>query len=157
MQQSILDSINGRVVIDIKKILKGDTKADFELQEGDELNVPKWNRTVSVVGEVFQPGTFLLDQGGSKEDFIALAGQETRYADKKRTYVIKADGSVTPSRGGGMWLSGFSRKGGIEAGDTIVVPTNLDYEKPLDRINAVTSVIFQSMASVAAFFAIKND
>lgn len=157
IRQSILNAINGRVVIDVKRILKGDKKADFELQEGDELNVPKWNRTVSVVGEVFQPGTFLLDQGGSKEDFIALAGQETRYADKKRTYVIKADGSVTPSRGGGMWLSGFSRKGGIEAGDTIVVPTNLDYEKPLDRINAVTSVIFQSMASVAAFFAIKND
>jgi polysaccharide biosynthesis/export protein len=106
---------------------------------------------------VFQPGTFLLDQGGSKEDFIALAGQETRYADKKRTYVIKANGSVTPSRGGGMWLSGFSRKGRIEAGDTIVVPTNLDYEKPLTRISAVTAVIFQSMASVAAFFSIKNN
>ena len=156
MKQSILGAIDGRVVINIKKVLRGDRKADFELQEGDSLHIPRRNRTVSVAGEVFHPGTYLLEEGSSKSDFIALAGQETRYADKKRTYVIKADGSVTPSRGGGMWLSGFSRKGGIEAGDTIVVPTNLDYEQPLNRVNAVTSIVFQSMASIAAFFNISK-
>jgi polysaccharide export outer membrane protein len=156
LKKSVLAAIDGRIVIDIKSILKGSKKANIELQDGDSLHIPRLNRTVSVAGEVFHPGTFLIDEGSSKSDFIALAGQETRYADKKRTYVIKADGSVTPARGGGMWLSGFSRKGGIEAGDTIVVPTNLDYEQPLNRINAVTSIVFQSMASIAAFFNMSN-
>jgi protein involved in polysaccharide export with SLBB domain len=156
LKKSVLAAIDGRIVISIKKILKGNKKADIELQEGDSLHVPRMNRTVSVAGEVFHPGTYVLDEGSSKSDFIALAGQETRYADKKRTYVIKADGSVTPSRGGGMWLSGFSRKSSIEAGDIIVVPTNLDYEQPLTRINAVTSIVFQSMASIAAFFNVSN-
>ena len=40
----------------------------------------------------------------------------------------------------------------IVAGTTIVVPPNLDYAKPLDFYTQVSSVVFQSMASIAAFF-----
>ena len=46
---------------------------------------------------------------------------------------------------------------GIEAGDAIVVPTNLDYEPPLTRVNAITSVVFQSLTSIAAFLSITRQ
>ena len=42
-------------------------------------------------------------------------------------------------------------------GTTIVVPPNLDYAKPLDFYTQVSSVVFQSMASIAAFFNIARN
>lgn len=155
-QATLLNYIDGRVVINLSQIIKGDKKANFEMQDGDTLEVPAENKTVAVVGEVQNPGTFFIDEGRSRSDFISLAGQETRYADINRTYVIKADGSVR-HRGGAIWSSAFSRGRNIEAGDTIVVPTNPDYEPPIERVSAVTSVVFQSMASLAAFFSISNN
>lgn len=155
-QAALLNYIDGRVVINLSQILKGDKKANFELQGGDTLEIPAENKTVAVVGEVQNPGTFFIDEGRSRSDFISLAGQETRFADINRTYVIKADGSVR-HRGGAIWSSAFSRGRNIEAGDTIVVPTNPDYAPPIERVSAITSVVFQSMASIAAFFSISNN
>ena len=45
---------------------------------------------------------------------------------------------------------------GLAPGSVIVVPTNYDYEKPIDRYRSITSVVFESVASVAAFFSIAN-
>ena len=45
----------------------------------------------------------------------------------------------------------------IVAGTTIVVPPNLDYARPLDFYTQVSSVVFQSMASIAAFFNIARN
>ena len=125
------------------------------LQDGDSLFVPKTGYTVAVLGEVFQPGTFSFDKHRSANDYLRLAGNGTRYADEKNSYVIKGNGEVIPIRGG-SWLFGrVSRR--LGPGDVIVVPTNLDYEKAVTRVQSVTSIVFQSMASIAAFFAIKNN
>ena len=45
---------------------------------------------------------------------------------------------------------------GLSPGSVIVVPTDYDYEKPLDRYRGITSVVFESLASIAAFFSITN-
>jgi len=45
----------------------------------------------------------------------------------------------------------------ITPGSTIVIPPNLDYTKPLDLYSQVSSVVFQSLASVAAFFNIARN
>jgi len=45
---------------------------------------------------------------------------------------------------------------GLSPGSVIVVPTNYDYEKPIDRYRSITSVVFESVASIAAFFSIAN-
>jgi hypothetical protein len=71
---------------------------------------------------------------------------------------LKADGSVRFSNSGGF-LAKFRRfddplANQIQAGDVIVVPTNLDYDRPLERVTAVTNVVFQSLTSIAAFLSI---
>jgi polysaccharide export outer membrane protein len=151
----IEEEIDGRVTIDLASIVDGDSSADLVLQGGDSLFVPKTAYTVAVLGEVFQPGTFSFDKRLSANDYLRLAGKGTRYADEKNSYVIKGNGEVIPIRGG-PWLFGrVSRR--LAPGDVIVVPTNLDYEKAVTRVQSVTSIVFQSMASIAAFFAIKNN
>jgi len=147
--------IKGRVSIDLEGILNGRSEFDPILVEGDQLTVPRQPYSVSVLGEVFEQGAHAFDPKLSVSDYLSLAGGETRFADSKRIYIIKANGEVKPIKGGN-WLFGRNSRR-IEAGDSIVVPLDTDYEKPLTRVQSVTSVVFQSMASIAAFFAIKNQ
>jgi len=155
LQSFLRRSIRGRVSIDLGAILNGRAEFDPILVEGDQLIVPRQPYSVSVLGEVFEQGAHAFDPKLSINDYLSLAGGETRFADSKRTYIIKANGEVKPIRGGN-WLFGRNSRR-IEAGDSIVVPLDTDYEKPLTRVQSVTSVVFQSMASIAAFFAIKNN
>ena len=152
---TLIESITGRISIDLEAILNGGAAFDPILVDGDQLIVPKQPYSVNVFGEVFEQGAHAYDTKLTVNDYLKLAGGETRFADSSRTYVIKANGEVIPSKGGN-WLFGRNAKK-IEAGDSIVVPLNQNYEKPLTRAQSVTSVVFQSMASIAAFFAIKNN
>ena len=79
---------------------------------------------------------------------------------KKNIYLLKADGSVRFGRPSALkGMIRFDRGGAtsVERGDAIVVPTNLDYDPPLTRVSAITSVVFQSLTSIAAFFNITKQ
>ena len=147
----------GRVVIDLQGIVDGDETADALVDDGDTLFVPKFTNTIAVVGEVYEPGTFRFEEGLTLDEYLGIAGGATNYALKKNIYLLKADGSVRFYRSSALKsLITFDAgvKNSIEAGDAIVVPTNLDYDPPLARVNAITSVVFQSLTSIAAFLSI---
>jgi polysaccharide export outer membrane protein len=154
------ENLLGRVVVDIDGVIGGDAEADLVVGDGDSIFVPKFTNTIAVVGEVYEPGTFKLDKGLSVKDYLELAGGETTYALTKNTYVLRANGSVSYVRSG-LWKRVASFDGGrsnaISPGDIIVVPTNLDYDKPLDRVASITSVLFQSFSSIAALLSITNN
>ena len=145
----------GRITVNLKAIIEGNVSADLVVQDGDSLTVPVLVNYVSVVGEVFNPGNFSLPATGDVDSLVELAGGVTRFSDAKRTFVIKADGSVVRSKRN-RWLMKGSGEDGLSAGDTIVVPTNPDYERPLKYWQSLSSVIFQSLASIAAFFSIAD-
>ena len=48
-------SFQGRLVIDVPRILSGDAGADVLLQDGDEIIVPRLVESISVAGEVYEP------------------------------------------------------------------------------------------------------
>ena len=48
------------------------------MEEGDELIIPRSSDTVSVVGEVRQPGTHIFQAGLSVEDYISLSAGVTK-------------------------------------------------------------------------------
>ena len=145
----------GRITVNLKAIIEGNVSADLVVQDGDSLTVPVLVNYVSVVGEVFNPGNFSLPATGDVDSLVELAGGVTRFSDAKRTFVIKADGSVVRSKRN-RWLMKGSGEDGLSAGDTIVVPTNPNYERPLKYWQSLSSVIFQSLASIAAFFSIAD-
>lgn len=150
-------TIEGRVIIDMLAITAGDQAKDLLLQDGDSLYVPRFSETVFVVGEVREPGVFRYSEGLSVQDYIALAAGETRFSRPKDAYLILPSGSVQSihSREGFFRFGDGSRKT-LSPGTTIVVPPNLDYTKPIDLYSQVSSVVFQSVASIAAFFSIAN-
>jgi len=155
--ESLLASFQGRLVIDVPRILAGDASADVLLQNGDELIVPKLVESITVAGEVYEPGSFRFELGLAFTDYLELAAGITDRARKKDIYVIEPNGAVVPLENSKRQLFRFDRSvAGLSPGSVIVVPTNYDYEKPLDRYRSITSVVFESVASIAAFFSITN-
>lgn len=149
----------GRLVIDLPSILKADGKdregRDVTLKAGDVLYIPEASQDVMVMGEVYYPTTHLWEGGQNWVDYINLSGGYTEKSDKKRVYVIRANGSVVPgdklssSRSGnssGMETRGmlaWNTDAGVEPGDTIIVPLDVDRYKTLDVYSKLSTIFFQ--------------
>ena len=79
---------------------------------------------------------------------------------QQQELTFEPNGSVTNSRSFRDRVFKFSPIADdlyIKPGSVIVVPTNYDYKPTLEKYRSVTSVVFESFASLAAFLAIKNN
>ncbi|MDB2543624.1 SLBB domain-containing protein [Woeseiaceae bacterium] len=149
--EALLSSaIYGRLIIDIPRLMSGDSSSDIVLQDGDVLTIPKFTSAVTVVGEVRRAGSFVLQNNYSIDEYLQLAAGMTARGDKKEIYIIKADGSVKKNNKRSL-LSFDDGNNEIQVGDTIVVPIKSSYQTPLNLYSTVSQVVFQSIASIAAF------
>ena len=149
--------IIGRLIVDLPRIMSGDSSADIVLQDGDIIEIPKYTNAVTVVGEVRRAGSFVRQESFSVDDYIELAAGMTSRGNKKEIYIIRANGSVDKMSNHRERLLTFSSsKDKILAGDTIVVPIKSSYQTPLNAYRTISQVIFQSIASMAAFSSILN-
>ena len=146
-----LDSIegNGRLLIDLPAALRGVTDADYEVEDGDFLRIPRSSDTVSVVGEVRQAGTHVYQPGLSVEDYINLSAGTTRRSDDSAIYIVRANGSVT-TLDSSWWRFANNASSQLQPGDSIVVPVDSQHKESLAQWREVTQIIYQSMISVAA-------
>lgn len=138
----------GRVAIDLPRILAGDDAADIVLSNGDRLFVPQQQATISVLGEVYRPGSFRYEPGLSLKDYLALGAGATPRAETNRVYIVRANGRVDrPSRD----LLRFQLADNtLRPGDAIVVPVDASYRNPLDFWTEITQVAYQTGIAVAA-------
>ena len=113
MHGLITGSLN-RMVVDFDAALKGDAKADVELQDGDEIVIPRATDAAYVVGETASPfATYKVQKGMKVSDMLKLAGGLTHNADYWGVRLLKADGRILDS-----WVQGRA----VEPGDTVLVP-----------------------------------
>ena len=92
-----------------------------------------------MAGEVYEPGSFRFEPGLAFTDYLELAAGITKRARKKDIYVIEPNGAVVSVENSKRQLFRFDRSvAGLSPGSVIVVPTNYDYEKPLDRYRGIT-------------------
>ena len=144
-------AVYGRLIIDIPSLMWGNEAADIVLQDGDVLSIPKFTNAVTVVGEVRRSGSFVLQDDYIIDDYLQLAAGMTARGDEKEVYIIRADGSVKKNSKKSSLLQFDDGDNKIQAGDTIVVPIKSSYQTPLNLYSTVSQVVFQSIASIAAF------
>jgi len=140
------DSVaTGRWVIRLDEIVAGNEAADVVLKGGDTLLIPDERQEVTVLGEVQYATSHVYEPGLGRDDYINRSGGLSQRADKKRIYVVRANGEVVANSAG--W---FQRDGGsdIRAGDAIVVP--LDVDQKLLRWGAIGQLIYQMALAAAA-------
>ena len=150
LQQLESAQATGRLVIDLPRILAAqyDQEADLVLATGDRLLVPEYSQTVTIVGEVQFPTSHVYDQGISRNEYISKSGGTTQNADKKRIYIVRADGEVIASSGS-RFFRGRNVKD-IRPGDTIVVPLDADRINRLTLWTNVSTIIFNIGIAAAA-------
>lgn len=138
----------GRLVIDLPAVLQGTVSGfDVTLKDGDELIVPQKPQSVTIIGSVNYPTSHFYDSSLDREDYIQLSGGLLRQADKRNIYIVRANGRIE-----NLQHSRFFPKNDqpVLAGDTIVVPINIDRMKPLTRWGSVSAIIYQLALGAAA-------
>ncbi len=128
--QTTLESLQnmppqGRLVIHISSNMQrwANTSADIQVRAGDTLYVPKKPNVVLVDGSVYNPTAITYKPGKSAGWFLKQAGGPTNVAEKKATFVIRADGSVVGGSGG--LFSGGVESAAMQPGDMVIVPQKI--------------------------------
>src|SRR5882724_2419754 len=148
-RQRVLDAlrrapVSGRLVIRLRPDRKdfAGSPDDIELRAGDSLTVPKQPGGVLVIGQVYNSNALTYTPGRNAGWYLSRAGGPTQLANKGEIFIIRADGSVTGGRQGGLW-SGSALSSTMGPGDTIVVP-----EKPVLGCSTLKNVL--SVAQIAS-------
>ena len=135
----------GRMVIQLDKsdAFKGSTY-DVELMGGDTLSVPPTPNSVNVMGQVYNPTAFIVVPGQDVSFYLKKAGGANRDAETDDMYIVRADGSVDsrPSHAGFLFFNGFGSVE-LDAGDTLIVPPQIERTAWMRDIKDITSILGQ--------------
>ena len=112
----------GRLVIHISSNVTRwqNSSTDIQVRAGDVLYVPKRPNIVLVDGSVYNPTAITYKPGKNAGWYLKQAGGPTQMANRKATFVIRADGSVVGGPGG--LFSGGVESAALQPGDMVVVP-----------------------------------
>jgi len=123
---------------------------NFLLMDNDEIFIPRRNNTISVYGEVNEPGVFEFDEDMSISDYIDMSAGYGSFANADNQYIIKESGRVLTLDKN---LAFFGASSKLQPGDSIVVPIDYEYKDELPFWRDITQVFYQGIVSIAA---IKN-
>jgi protein involved in polysaccharide export with SLBB domain len=125
---------------------KSQASSNTVLLDNDTIIVPKNPNSISVFGEVLNPIAMEYKKNLSLNSVINNAGGYQQYADKRRVYVIKANGIVKRAS-----RNIFVRNVNLEPGDTIVVPRKINTQSPgIQALIPITQILSDLAFSAAA-------
>jgi polysaccharide export outer membrane protein len=137
----------GRIVLPLKPDSAGiDALPDLELQDGDRFVVPRVPATVSVQGQVYNANAFLYVHGKRVKDYLGLAGGPDRIGDRKREFILRADGSVVSRQSGSFAQRALFADHDFDdvvlyPGDTIIVPPIIEKTAVLRNLSDVATIL----------------
>ena len=142
----------GRIVLDLHPNSAGsESLPDLQLEDGDRFVVPRVPSSVTVEGQVYNSNAFVFDSGRRMIDYLHRAGGPDREADKKRAFILRADGSVVSEQYSDV------KKAPVFPGDTIVVPPILDRRALFQRVIDLTGIVTNFGFSAATLYLLAHD
>ena len=113
------ESETQRIGIELQTILaQPQSRYDLRLVDGDTLEVPRELETVKMTGQLLYPISSRYDQRKSFRNYIADAGGFSENADRRKAYVVYANGSADRTRS----FLFFKNYPEVRPGAEIVVP-----------------------------------
>lgn len=154
--EAITPTTTESIGINLEKILANPgSDEDILVQEGDLLRIPKQLETVRLQGELMLPTTVKFRDGQTFQDYIAQAGGFTDRSQRRKSFVIYANGSVDKTRKF-MFFNIYPR---VAPGSEIVVPERtavpLTPQQIIQQATAITSSIMTLILGVLAFRSIR--
>jgi protein involved in polysaccharide export with SLBB domain len=117
----------GRVALPVKP---SDKKlSDFPnmlMEDNDRLVIPHTPSTVSVVGNVYNPGSFIFDPHANSGAYLDMAGKGKPQSDLHHAFVLRANGVVVAANNvNGLFTGSKFDHLRLYPGDEIIVPYKL--------------------------------
>ena len=117
--------------IDLEKALaEPGGQYDIVLRENDRIDIPEYNGTVTISGDVQFPNTVTYVEGKSIKWYIENAGGYSESAKKKKTFIVYQNGLMDKAKGAE-----------VEPGSEIIVPSKKDKKFNLSTITAIGSAL----------------
>ena len=118
---------SGRVSLPVKP--KDNSLTDFPdmiMEDSDRLNIPHRPSTVSVVGDVYNPGSFIFEPRNTAGAYLEIAGKGKPQSDLHHAFVLRANGVVIAANNvNGVFTGTKFDRIHLYPGDQIVVPYKL--------------------------------
>ena len=99
---------------------------DIAMEDNDRLTIPRVPSTVSVVGNVYNPGSFIFQPRNSAGTYLEMAGKGKPQSDLHHAFVVRANGVVVAANNvNGVLVGTKFERLRLYPGDQIVVPYKL--------------------------------
>src|SRR5579862_7659332 len=140
----------GRVTIKLSSNLKewANTSRDVTVRAGDVVVIPKRPSYVLVQGQVYGATAVAYRPGKSAKWYLTQAGGTTNMANKRATFVIRANGTVVGSHTS-FWVSGDGLNVPLQPGDMVVVPEKALGGPPIWKTIFANAQILSSITTSA--------
>lgn len=117
---------------------KPDGASNITLEAGDSIYIPQQSEVVKISGEVLSPNTVTYMKNKSSRYYLNQAGGITENGKKSKAYVLYANGQISTLR-----------KGRIEPGCEIVVPTKVEKKIDTSKVS-MWATLASTTATIAA-------
>ncbi len=142
---------DGRIVLNLHPDdTTVDAIPDVALEDGDEFFVPSVPATVTVIGDVYNQGSFLRVTGKTVNSYLRNAGGPTRDADKGRIFVVRANGGVVNKDASSTFWSGGFDAMVLMPGDAVIVPEQTDKGSFVRGLKDWSTILFNFGLAAAA-------
>lgn len=129
--------------IDLEKAIKEPGgRYDIVLRENDRLDIPEYNGTVRISGDVQFPNTVTYVEGKNIKWYIKNAGGFSESAKKKKTFIVYQNGMMNSA----------SRSTIVEPGSEIIVPSKKKKNFDIASMSVIGSVL-SPLATMIALIA----
>ncbi len=144
----------GRVALPVKPSDKKLTQfPDMLMEDNDRLIIPHTPSTVSVVGNVYNPGSFIYDPRTSSGGYLEMAGKGKPQSDLHHAFVLRANGVVVAANNvNGAFTGAKFEHLRLYPGDEIIVPYKLPtgaFVRGLRDWSQITSQLAITAAALA--------
>jgi SLBB domain./SLBB-domain like (DUF1017). len=153
-QQAFIDKMKqvtptGRIILNISpKNTALTSLPNLTLENGDTIHIPATPSTVDVIGQVYNPATFIYDSKETLDDYLNKAGTANKFADTSSIYVLRANGTLYSKQQSGWFNAFYTQR--LYAGDAIIVPQKIDFTTFTKNLMDWTQVLANFGLGIAA-------
>jgi protein involved in polysaccharide export with SLBB domain len=153
--------VKGRMVVHLAPLADfAGSEYDIEVMDGDTVTIPENPKSVSVLGQVYNPVSLAYQSGQTVSYYLSKVGGPTENANSSDMFIVRADGTVFSKSQGGTgirwdrthhrWLSGGFAGTELYPGDTVLVPEKVARYNVMREVKDITTIIYQMALGAAA-------
>ena len=153
--------VTGRMVVHLDDLnkFKG-SPYDIPLMDGDVITVPENPKSVTVLGQVYNPISLAHQPGKPVSYYLASVGGATENAAADEMFIVRADGTVLSRQNSSIginwdddnsrWTFGGFNSAELYPGDTLLVPEKVKKLDIMREVKDLTTILYQMALGAAA-------